>query len=189
MFFKRFFDLVLSVTGLLIFGLIILLLVIIASIDTKCQGVFLQKRIGQFGKSFTIFKIQTFSKDGDISTFGNFLRKYKLDELPQLVNILLGQMSFVGPRPDVPGYYDALEGKARKILALKPGLFSRAAIKYYNEESLLKSQDNPQYYNDNIIFPDKVSMNLEYYYQRSMKEDFKILKASTKIIISSLLSL
>ena len=186
---KRLFDLVFSVIGLLIFGLIILLLVIIASIDTKSQGVFLQKRIGQFGKIFTIFKIRTFSKDGDISTFGNFLRKYKLDELPQLVNILLGQMSFVGPRPDVPGYYDALEGKARKILALKPGLFSWAALKYYNEESLLKSQDNAQYYNKNIIFPDKVSMNLEYYYQRSMKEDFKILKASTKIIISSLLSL
>ncbi len=88
---KRLFDLVFSVIGLLIFGLIILFLIIIASIDTKSQGVFLQKRIGQFGKPFTIFKIRTFSKDGDISTFGNFLRKYKLDELPQLVNILLGK--------------------------------------------------------------------------------------------------
>ncbi|MBB6681557.1 sugar transferase [Aequorivita sp. 609] len=185
---KRLFDLVFSVIGLLIFGLIILFLIIIASIDTKSQGVFLQKRIGQFGKPFTIFKIRTFSKDGDISTFGNFLRKYKLDELPQLVNILLGQMSFVGPRPDIPGYYDTLEGEAKKIITLKPGLFSWAALKYYNEENLLKSQDNPQYYNNNIIFPDKVSMNLEYFYKRSLKEDLKILLASIKKIISNLIS-
>ncbi|MCG2431683.1 sugar transferase [Aequorivita xiaoshiensis] len=185
---KRLLDLVFSIIGLLIFGLLILLLIIIASIDTKSQGIFLQKRIGQFGKTFTIFKIRTFSKNGDISTFGDFLRKYKLDELPQLINILLGQMSFVGPRPDIPGYYDKLEGEARKILTLKPGLFSWAALKYYSEESVLKSQDNPQYYNDNIIFPDKVSMNLEYYYQRSMKEDLKILRASIKRIISSLFS-
>ncbi len=89
-------------------------------------------------------------------------------------------MSFVGPRPDIPGYYDTLEGEARKIITLKPGLFSWAALKYYNEETLLKSQDNAQYYNNNIIFPDKVSMNLEYYYKRSLKEDLKILLASTK---------
>ncbi len=110
-----------------------------------------------------------------ISAYGSFLRQYKLDELPQLLNIFLGQMSFVGPRPDVLGYYDQLQGEFRKILELKPGLCSRAAIKYYNEESLLETQQNPKKYNDEVIFPDKVKMNMEYYYNRSFLTDMRIL--------------
>lgn len=113
-----------------------------------------------------------------VSSYGNFIRRYKLDELPQLVNILLGQMSFVGPRPDVPGYYDQLKGENRKILELKPGLCSWTALKYIDEETLLKSKNNPLQFNDEIIFPDKVKMNLEYYYNRSFKEDMKILWAT-----------
>ena len=112
---------------------------------------------------------------GAISRYGNFLRKSKLDELPQLLNILLGQMSFVGPRPDIPGYYDRLKGEDRKILELKPGLCSWAAIKYFNEDEELKLHTNPLEYNDEIIFPDKVRMNLEYYYNQSFSEDIKIL--------------
>jgi len=112
---------------------------------------------------------------GQISKYGNFLRRYKLDELPQLLNILLGDMSFVGPRPDIPGYYDKLKGENRKILELKPGLFSWAAIKYFNEEEELRWHDNPLEYNDNVIFPDKVKMNLHYYYTQSFKEDLRIM--------------
>ena len=100
-----------------------------------------------------------------------------MDELPQLFNILLGQMSFVGPRPDVPGYYDKLQGEARKLLELKPGLCSRAALKYFNEEALLAKKQDPLKYNDEVIFPDKVRMNLEYYYNRSFLEDLRILGA------------
>lgn len=110
-----------------------------------------------------------------ISSYGKFLRRFKLDELPQFLNILLGDMSFVGPRPDVPGYYDRLQGEDRKILELKPGLCSRAAIKYFNEDEVLKLQPHPLEYNDEIIFPDKVRMNLEYYYNQSFSEDIKIL--------------
>ena len=84
-------------------------------------------------------------------------------------------MSFVGPRPDVPGYYDTLQGEARKLLELKPGLCSSAALKYANEEALLASQKNPLKYNDEVIFPDKIKMNLEYYYRRTFLEDLKIL--------------
>lgn len=109
--------------------------------------------------------------------YGNFLRSSKFDELPQLLNILLGKMSFVGPRPDVPGYYDQLQGEERKILELKPGLLSRAALKYYNEEDILNAQQVPLKYNDEVIFPDKVRMNLDYYYKRSLREDFRILVA------------
>ncbi len=112
---------------------------------------------------------------GKVSAYGRFLRQSKLDELPQLFNILLGEMSFVGPRPDVPGYYDKLQGEERKLLELKPGLCSRAALKYYNEENLLAQQPDPLHYNDTVIFPDKVRMNLAYYYKRSFVEDLRVL--------------
>jgi len=173
---KYLFDTFLALFLLAFLGWLILLCLILASVDTLSFGLFLQKRIGQYGKPFNIFKIRTINdKTGHISKFGMFLRKSKIDELPQLVNILFGQMSFVGPRPDIPGYYDKLEGEDRKILELKPGLISKAALKYYNEEALLKKQADPLKYNDEIIFPDKVRMNLEYYYNRSFAEDLRIL--------------
>jgi len=112
---------------------------------------------------------------GRISRLGSFLRQSKIDELPQLWNVLKGDMSVVGPRPDVEGYYDLLQGEERKILELKPGLTSLASIKYYNEEVLLVLQENPQCYNDEVIFPDKARMNLDYYYHRSFLGDVKII--------------
>ncbi len=172
---KRWFDIVLSSIGLLFFGWLILLFILIGYFDTG-NGTYLQKRIGQYGKPFNIFKIRTINdKTGHFSKFGMFLRKSKIDELPQLLNILFGQMSFVGPRPDIPGYYDKLEGEDRKILELKPGLISKAALKYYNEEALLKEQTDPLKYNDEVIFPDKVRMNLDYYYNKSFAEDLRIM--------------
>jgi len=115
------------------------------------------------------------AKMHSISVFGKFLRKSKIDELPQLFNVLVGDMSFVGPRPDIPGYYDILTGEARKILELKPGLTSEASLKYYDEDSLLAQQEDPLLYNDTILFPDKVYMNLHYYYNRSFLGDLKII--------------
>lgn len=112
---------------------------------------------------------------GKITSYGKFLRAFKLDELPQFLNILKGDMSFVGYRPDIPGYYDRLQGEDRKILELKPGLCSRAALKYFNEEEELNKYPNPLKHNDEVIFPDKVRMNLEYYYNHSLTEDIKIL--------------
>ena len=110
-----------------------------------------------------------------ISNWGSFLRKTKLDELPQLFNILKGDMSFVGPRPDISGYYDLLQGEERKILKLKPGLTSEASIKYKNEDQILAKQKEPLHYNDAVIFPDKVKMNLEYYRNRSFWGDLAII--------------
>lgn len=173
---KNIFDFLFSFFLLFVFFPILFLLWFFCTIDTSSNGIFFQTRVGQYGKLFKIFKLKTVNpKTVKISNFGCFLRKSKLDELPQLLNILLGQMSFVGPRPDLEGYYNKLEGENRKILELKPGLTSLASIKYANEEELLSKQNNPSKYNDEIIFPDKVKMNLDYYYNRTFNKDLKII--------------
>ena len=173
---KRIFDLLLSLVGFLAVGWLLFIFWIMASIDTRSNGLFIQERIGQWGKVFKIYKLKTMHPvTANISRLGLFLRKTKIDELPQLWNVLKGEMSFVGPRPDVAGYYDLLEGEARKILELKPGISSEASLKYKNEDWLLAQQDNPLQYNDRVLFPDKVRMNLEYYYHRSFFGDIRII--------------
>lgn len=173
--------------GLVLFFWLLLLAWFLAVIDTRSNGIFTQERIGQFGKGFKIYKlrsIQIESKEGrlQISRIGRFLRKYKLDELPQLINVLIGEMSVVGPRPDIVGYYDLLEGENRKILELKPGLTSMASLKYFNEDALLNREEDPLYFNDNVLFPDKVQLNLDYYYHQSFLGDLKIIAATCKIL-------
>lgn len=173
---KRIFDIFFSLLGLLFLGWLLLIFWIIISIDTQSNGFFIQERIGQFGTIFKIYKLKTIHpKTGAISGLGAFFRKSKIDELPQLWNVLIGNMSFVGPRPDVVGYYDCLVGESRKILELKPGITSLASIKYADEEAILAQQTNPLDYNNNIIFPDKVKMNLDYYYHHSFIGDIKII--------------
>ena len=173
---KRIFDIVFSIIALIIFGIFILVFYILSTIDNRSNGLFVQERIGQFGKIFRIFKIKSIKNNTtEISRFGKFLRKSKIDELPQLWNVFIGNMSIVGPRPDIAGYYDKLAGENQKILDLKPGLTSLASIKYANEDEMLSNQENPQQYNDEIIFPDKVKMNLEYYYKQSILLDLQII--------------
>lgn len=174
--FKFLFDCIFSILALIIVGWLLVLFWIIASIDTQSNGLFIQERIGQWGNVFKIYKLKTMHpQTGGISSIGAFFRKTKIDEFPQLWNVMVGDMSFVGPRPDIPGYYDALQGEARKILELKPGITSEASFKYRNEESLLAQQDCPLTYNDTIIFPVKVQMNLDYYYNHSLFGDLKII--------------
>ncbi|PVX46604.1 lipopolysaccharide/colanic/teichoic acid biosynthesis glycosyltransferase [Flavobacterium sp. 103] len=184
---KRFFDISFSFFTLLLFFWLIFLTWFLAMIDTRSNGIFTQERIGQFGKGFKIYKLRTIqiaTNTGtlQISRIGRFLRNYKLDELPQLINVLKGEMSVVGPRPDIVGYYDLLEGENRKILELKPGLTSLASLKYYNEDELLEKQVSPLEYNDKIIFPDKVKLNLEYYYNQSFSGDLKVILATFKLM-------
>jgi lipopolysaccharide/colanic/teichoic acid biosynthesis glycosyltransferase len=176
---KRIFDIAFSVLIFFLFSWLLLLSWFLAIVDTRTNGIFTQERIGQYGKKFEIFKLRTFqiNPSGDdvaISRIGQMLRNYKLDELPQLINVLKGEMSIVGPRPDIEGYYDVLEGEGRKILELKPGLTSLASLKYYNEDEILEKQDFPLEYNDVVLFPDKVKLNLEYYYNQSIFGDLKI---------------
>ena len=155
---------------------------------------FNQKRVGQEGKLFTLHKFRTMTMghqgssvtvagQSRITPLGKFLRKYKLDELPQLFNILKGEMVFVGPRPDVEGYADKLVGEERKILKLRPGITGPASLKYANEEEILAQQKDPQKYNDEVIYPDKVRINLNYYYNRNLWMDFKIILQTVGKII------
>ena len=173
---KRFFDLFLSVLGLIFLGGILLICIAIATIDTKSFGVFIQTRIGQHGIPFKIFKIKTFSdKSKKVTAFGRFFRATKLDEIPQLLNVLFGTMSFVGPRPDIAGYADKLQANDRVILSLKPGITGLASLKYRNEEALLQKQKLPLIFNDQVIWPDKVRINKWYAHNHNFFMDLQIL--------------
>ena len=185
---KRFFDIIFSLFTLLFFFWVVCIAWLLAAIDTHTNGIFIQERIGQFGNPFKIYKLRTIqvspsSGNPRISKIGKFLRSYKLDELPQFLNVLKGEMSIVGPRPDLQGYYDLLQGENRKILELKPGLTSPAALKYSAEEQLLEKQDLPLLYNNNSIFPDKVQLNLDYYYHRSFCRDIGIISKTIWFVI------
>ena len=116
--------------------------------------------------------------DNRITKAGSFLRKYKLDELPQLMNVLIGDMSFVGPRPDVAGYADKLIGDDRDILKLRPGITGPASLYYSNEEYILSKQKDPVAYNDSVIYPHKVKINIDYYHNNSIWLDIKIIFAT-----------
>lgn len=185
--YKRLFDIILAMIGLIFFGWMILILLIFARLDTQLSGIFAQKRVGQHGQIFKIYKIRTMRKligvntnvttinDLRITRFGLFLRRTKLDELPQLWNILIGDMSFVGPRPDVPGFADELKGLDRTILKLKPGITGPASIYFKNEEILLSKQSKPEEYNKQVVWPKKVAINRSYYQDYSILDDFKYL--------------
>jgi len=185
LFIKRTFDIFFSVIGIFFLSPIIFFAWVIASLDTRSNGFFLQTRIGKNAKPFKIIKIKTMipldgynstvtqSGDERITKLGSILRRFKIDETPQIINVLLGQMSFVGPRPDVPGYADKIQGKDREFLRIRPGITGPAAIKYRNEEKILSLQKNAQKYNDEIIWPDKIKINIKYIEEWSFKKDLQ----------------
>ena len=187
---KRIVDVFVSILGLMILSPLFLILSLLVKISSKGPIFFIQKRIGKEGKIFKMIKFRTMyiyqtsdstiSIKGDdrITGLGSFLRKYKLDELPELVNVLIGDMSLVGPRPDVSGYADRLTKDDKDILKIRPGITGPASLKYINEEEILAKQDNPQKYNDEVIYPDKVKINLDYYKNQSLWLDFKIIFAT-----------
>lgn len=184
-FLKRAFDLIFSCIGLLLFFPLIILTWFVASVDTRSNGFFLQNRVGRNGVIFKVIKIKTMRPivaidttvtlrdDPRITVVGSFFRLAKIDELPQLWNVLVGEMSFVGPRPDVPGFADSLQGDARAILSLRPGITGPAALKYRNEEEILSQQVDPESYNRQIIWPDKVTINLAYIRNWSLRRDIR----------------
>ena len=185
-FFKWCFDRIVALVGLVVLFLPLLAIAIFIKIDSKGPVFFMQKRIGKDGKPFRIFKFRTMydQAEGDtvttaddprITRMGHWLRHSKVDCLTELVNVFIGQMSFVGPRPDVPGYADQLQGDDRRILQLRPGITGPASIKYRNEEELLAQQADPKTYNDTVIWPDKVKINLQYLDNWSFFGDIKLI--------------
>ena len=184
---KYIFDRVAALIGLLcIWWLLIIVAIIIKIKMPGGPAIFKQTRIGRHGKPFTMYKFRTMTVnhsgssvsvagESRITPLGAVLRKYKIDELPELWNVLIADMSFVGPRPDVPGYADALTGDDREVLLLRPGITGPASLKYRNEEEILAAVDNPQIYNDTIIFPDKVRINRYYLHNYSFVSDIKMI--------------
>ncbi|MGY4688470.1 sugar transferase [Salibacterium sp. K-3] len=182
---KRCFDITFSLLGLIMTSWIIVLCYLTAAIETKSGGFFKQNRVGKNGAVFKVVKIKTMkpaesekstvttSSDMRITKSGRIFRKWKLDELPQLWNVLKGEMSFVGPRPDVPGYADLLDGENRIILNIRPGITGPATLYYRNEEELLAEQNDPEYYNREVIYPHKVQLNKEYIYNYSLMKDLR----------------
>ena len=184
---KYLFDKTASFIGLLLLWPVLLVVAIL--IRMKMPGgpvMFTQQRVGRHGRLFNIHKFRTMTVghggssvsvkgEARITPLGARLRKYKLDELPELWNVLKGDMRFVGPRPDVPGYADQLQGDDRRMLELRPGITGPATLKYRNEEELLASVDDPIRYNDEVIFPDKVRLNLYYLDHYSFLKDLQMI--------------
>ena len=184
---KYIFDRATALFGLILLMPVLLITALMIRIKMPDGKVlFKQKRVGKDGILFEMVKFRTMTVNHDgssisvagesrITPLGAVLRHYKIDELPELWNVLKGDMSFVGPRPDVPGYADKLEGEDREILLLRPGITGPASLKYRNEEELLATKNNPQEYNDKVIYPDKVRINRYYLHHLSLLTDMKII--------------
>ena len=207
---KIVFDKVVSLVGLIVLSPILLIVALLIKWKMPGPILFCQQRVGRYGRIFTVYKFRTMTVKAEasvasrnseatsiasqeqsrITPLGEKLRRYKLDELPELWNVLKGDMSFVGPRPDVPGYADQLQGEDREVLLLRPGITGPASLKYRNEEDILEAVDEAlqkgrsglpmgittvQEYNDNVIYPDKVRLNRYYLHHYSFIKDIKMI--------------
>lgn len=193
---KRIFDLLFSFLGLIILSPFLLVIAILIVIDSKGDIFYLQQRVGKNNKDFNIFKFRTMrpnsdkqglltvgAKDSRITKIGVFLRKYKIDELPQLINVLIGNMSFVGPRPEVRKYVDLYNSEQKKVLTVKPGITDYASIEYSKENELLAKSENPEKTYIEEIMPAKLELNLKYINDASLLTDIKIIfKTFAKIV-------
>jgi len=171
---KRAFDVPIALVGLSLMIVPIGIIALLVKLSSVGPVFYRQTRVGRRGRHFECIKFRTMYPDADkqgpvtttrddrITSFGRILRRFKLDELPQLWNVLVGHMSFVGPRPDVPGYADRLQGKDRRLLELYPGITGPATLRFRDEETLLSVVAHPQRYNDEVLYPEKVKINLAY---------------------------
>ncbi|MBD7916135.1 sugar transferase [Clostridium sp. Sa3CUN1] len=193
---KRVFDFIVSLIGIIILSPIFIIVSIAIKVDSKGSILFLQKRVGQYGKEFNIYKFRTMvtdaeklgkqitvGKDNRITRVGSFLRKFKIDELPQLFNVLKGDMSLVGPRPEVPKYVSLYNEEQRKVLDVRPGITDIASLRYKDENDILGKVDNPEEYYINVIMKDKLKLNLEYIEKNNVFFDiYLIIKTIIKCI-------
>jgi lipopolysaccharide/colanic/teichoic acid biosynthesis glycosyltransferase len=196
---KRFFDIFFSLFGLVLLLPLFVLIAILIKMDSSGPVFFRQERIGRGFKPFSIYKFRTMVKDGDrkglqitvggddrVTRVGKILRRRKLDELPQLINVLKGEMSFVGPRPEVKMYVDLFRGEYKDILKVKPGITDNSSITFSQEEEVLKDQIDPEGYYRNAVLPEKIKLARKYIESASFSYDFGlILKTVYKIVSSS----
>jgi len=184
----RFLDILFSLLGLIILLPVFLIVAVLIKCSSKGPVFFLQKRVGKGNRDFSLIKFRTMYQDADrkglltvgqwdprITPVGYFLRKYKIDELPQLINVLKGDMSLVGPRPEVRKYVDLYNDEQRQILNFRPGITDLASIKYVNENEILSQAEDPEAYYIQHIMPDKIRLNLEYLRQPTLKKYFSII--------------
>ena len=185
---KRLFDIVSSGIGLLCLAPVFVVMAIWIKLDSRGPVFYRQTRVGRYGRDFRIFKFRSMRVGSDkgrqitvgeraprITRSGYFIRRYKIDELPQLINVFLGDMSVVGPRPEVRKYVDLYSEEQRKVFQVRPGITDLASIKYRNENELLSQVDDPDTYYIDVIMPDKLAINLEYIRHQSFMGDIKII--------------
>jgi len=185
---KRIVDIAGSAIGLILLSPVLIIIALLVKLDSKGPVFFMQTRIGKNLKEFRLFKFRTMTtgseskgqltvgaKDNRITKVGYNLRKYKLDELPQLLNVLIGEMSLVGPRPEVPKYVNLYNAEQKKVLNVKPGITDYASIEYSNENELLAKAENPEQFYIDQIMPAKLDLNLKYIREKSFITDLKII--------------
>jgi len=193
---KRIFDLIFSLLGLIILLPIFILVMILIKLTSKGPVFYKQVRVGKNNKDFKIFKFRTMKVDADklglltvggkdprITKIGYYLRKYKIDELPQLINVLIGNMSFVGPRPEVRKYVDLYSEKQKEIFSVKPGITDLASIEFRNENEILAQQKDPNQYYIDVIIPKKLDININYIRQRNLLKDIGVIFKTFLIIL------
>ena len=184
----RFFDFILSLVGLVVLAPIFIVLAIWIKIDSKGPVFYKQVRVGRNGIDFGLFKFRSMVVDADkkglitvggrdprITRSGYFIRKYKLDELPQLINVLLGDMSLVGPRPEVRKYVELYTDEQQKVLSVKPGITDYASIEYMDENEVLGESNDPEKTYIEEIMPEKIKYNMKYIQNKNVSEYFKII--------------
>ncbi|WP_288318183.1 sugar transferase [Xylanibacter caecicola] len=184
----RFFDILFSVLGLIVLSPLMLVVYIMIVTESRGGGFYCQERTGRHGKPFRLIKFRSMRTGADrhglitvgghdnrITRTGYFIRKYKIDELPQLFNVIKGDMSLVGPRPEVGKYTDMYTDEQRKVLSVRPGITDYASIKYVDENEILGASDNPEQIYTEVIMLDKIRLNMVYINRHGVKEYFKII--------------
>ncbi|MGZ6540074.1 MAG: sugar transferase [Bacteroidia bacterium] len=193
---KRLLDIFFSLIGLIILLIPFLIISVLILIDSRGGVFYKQTRVGKNGIDFKLFKFRSMRTDADkaglltvggrdnrITKIGYTLRKYKMDELPQLINVLIGEMSLVGPRPEVRKYVDMYTEEQKKVLKIKPGITDYASIEYSNENEILGKADDPEKVYITEIMPEKLKLNLKYIEEQSISTDLKIIfKTFAKIM-------
>ncbi len=192
---KTLFDRIASLIGLILLSPLLLILTLAVLFDSPGGAFFIQQRVGKKGELFGLFKFRTMrplsetdgkltigNRDPRITAVGYFLRKYKLDELPQLFNVFIGEMSLVGPRPEVPEFVEMYSPAQRKVLDVKPGITDYASLKYFHESELLAESADPRATYINEVMPAKLALNLEYLERRSFIEDLHVILLTVRKI-------